>query len=246
MMRAVIGQKRVEVVEKITESGTWSVPAGCRSVEVWVIGGGGGGGKTGHAGGGGGGGGQVVHGTVSVRPGDSIKVVIGLGGYAAKYGSSGYSYIDGTNGEDSSFGDIVAHGGDFGKSAHSAFSAYGGAGGDNYTKGGNGASVPRYDNQSMTSGVNGVLIDGEYYGSSGGAGNFYMDYNGGAGSKGGVNAGNGKTLYEWDRDESGNVLLGDSKAPDSFGGGGGASCPEYRQPAERSGGSGAVILKYLK
>lgn len=59
MMRAVIGQKRVEVVEKITESGTWPVPAGCRSVEVWVIGGGGGGGSCGHAGGGGGGGGAA-------------------------------------------------------------------------------------------------------------------------------------------------------------------------------------------
>ncbi len=72
MMRAVMGRKRVEVVKKITESGTWQVPVGCRSVEVWVVGGGGGGGSCGHAGGGGGGGGQIVHDILKVTPGAII------------------------------------------------------------------------------------------------------------------------------------------------------------------------------
>lgn len=246
MKRSLIGNMGlIEVIEKLTASCNWTVPNGCTNVEVWVVGGGGGGGKTGHAGGGGGGGGQVVHKTILVTPGDIIKVVVGLGGYAARYTNVTYAYIDGTNGEDSSFGHIVAKGGDFGKSSYGSYSAYGGDGGDNYTKGGNGASAPRFENKAMTSGIDGVLICGEYYGSSGGAGNFNMDYNGGTGSKGGANAGNGKTLGEWSRDENDNFILDDCKAPDSFGGGGGATGPNYGDIV-RTGGSGCVILKYTK
>lgn len=159
-------------------------------MDVYVVGGGGGGGKTGHAGGGGGGGGQVVHQSMAVIPGQQIKVHIGEGGIAASSDGSSYGYINGTNGDDSLFGDIVAKGGDFGGSAYGSYSALGGSGGENYTKGGNGANSDRYGATRVTPGINGVLINGDYYGSSGGAGE--SSDNGGLGSPGGINAGNGK------------------------------------------------------
>lgn len=237
-------KKITEAWLKLSQIGdsTFTVPSGCTFMDVYVVGGGGGGGKTGHAGGGGGGGGQVVHQSMTVIPGQQIKVYIGKGGIAASYGRTTYSYIDGTNGEDSSFGDIVAKGGDFGGSAHGSYSCVGGLGGEKYTKGGDGADAPRGGSRKVTPGINGTLINGDYYGSSGGAGNYYHDYYGGPGSSGGVNAGNGKTLYDW-RDENDNFVLGDSKALDSFGGGGGATCPEYDQYGIISGGSGCVLLK---
>lgn len=121
MMRAMMGRKRVEVVEKITESGSWIVPKGCHSVEVWVVGGGGGGGSCGHAGGGGGGGGQIVHQILKVIPGTIIPATIGLGGTLG-YQMSSYVHSNSTDGEPSSFGDIIALGGKAGQQAGGSYS----------------------------------------------------------------------------------------------------------------------------
>lgn len=246
--RFINSMNLVEVREKFVTSGTFIVPQGCRSIEVYVIGGGGGGGKTGHAGGAGGGGGQVVYQTISVSPGQIIPYVIGQGGIASSYGINTYSYKEGTNGEDSYFGDIIAKGGDVGGSAHGSISDTGGQGGVNYTKGGNGGSVPSYNSQTITSGVNGTLIDGEYYGSSGGAGDWDYGSNGrgGQGTYGGANAGKGKTLFEIKYEDNGSTIFDFEKAVDGFGGGGGASQPQYSQYGVRTGGSGAIIIKYKR
>lgn len=239
--RFINSMNLIEVQEKFVTSGTFIVPQGCRSIEVYVIGGGGGGGKTGHAGGAGGGGGQVVHQTISVSPGQIIPYVIGQGGVASSYGSTTFSYKKGTNGEDSYFGDIIAKGGDVGGSAYGMPDYYGGWGGINYTKGGNGGSDPDYDSQTSTSGIDGTFIDGEYYGSSGGAGSWGEE----SGTYGGANAGKGKTLFEI-RIEHGITALDSEKAVDGFGGGGGASQPQYSQYGVRTGGSGAIIIKYKR
>lgn len=246
--RFINSKKLVEVRKKFVTSGTFIVPQGCYSIEVYVIGGGGGGGKTGHGGGGGGGGGQVVHQTISVLPGQTIPYVIGQGGIASSYGVNTYSYKEGTNGEDSYFKNIIAKGGDVGGSAYGNYSATGGQGGVNYTKGGNGGSVPNYNSRTVTSGVNGVLIDGEYYGSSGGAGDWDFGFNGrgGQGSYGGANAGKGKTLFELKYEDNDNTIFDSEKAVDGFGGGGGASQPQHNQYGVRTGGSGAIIIKYKR
>jgi hypothetical protein len=90
-----------------TANTTWTVPATCYKVEVFVLGGGGGGGGGGAAGGGGGGGGGRI--TLvrdfSVTPGQNITVVVGNGGTAGAVG------LNGGTGGTSSFGTITAAGG---------------------------------------------------------------------------------------------------------------------------------------
>lgn len=58
MRRRVMMGKRelVEVVEELKSSGTWMVPAGCKFVDVFIVGGGGSGASSGPERGGGGGG----------------------------------------------------------------------------------------------------------------------------------------------------------------------------------------------
>lgn len=57
MRRRVMMGKRelVEVVEELKSSGTWMVPAGCKFVDVFIVGGGGSGASSGPKRGGGGG-----------------------------------------------------------------------------------------------------------------------------------------------------------------------------------------------
>lgn len=55
--RVMIGKRElVEVVEELKSSGTWMVPAGCKFVDVFIVGGGGSGASSGPERGGGGGG----------------------------------------------------------------------------------------------------------------------------------------------------------------------------------------------
>lgn len=56
MRRRVMMGKRelVEVVEELKSSGTWMVPAGCKFVDVFIVGGGGSGASSGPERGGGG------------------------------------------------------------------------------------------------------------------------------------------------------------------------------------------------
>ena len=63
MKRRVMMGKRelVEVVEELKSSGTWMVPAGCKFVDVFIVGGGGSGASSGPERGGGGGGSGLKH-----------------------------------------------------------------------------------------------------------------------------------------------------------------------------------------
>lgn len=106
---------------------SWTVPEGITGVDVLVVGGGGGGG---YDGGGGGGGGEVVEQRgVSVTPGESIPIVIGLGG------SGGFSKNPsekmGLPGQSSRFGSIVAVGGKGGDSGSAGGTGSGGISGSN-------------------------------------------------------------------------------------------------------------------
>lgn len=86
MKRKMMNKVRplIEVIEELTVSGTWTVPPGCRSVDVFLCGGGagGGGGVSGDSPGGSGGGGgytKVIY-KIAVTPGTSISYTIGKGG----------------------------------------------------------------------------------------------------------------------------------------------------------------------
>ena len=101
----------------LTQSQTFSVPAGVSLLRVRMVGGGGGGGGCSAAGLGGGGGGAAGYGeaVVSVQPGQQIFVTVGAGGTGVTSGLAGW-------GGTSSFGPYV--------------SATGGAGGDSAGAGG--------------------------------------------------------------------------------------------------------------
>ena len=87
-----------------TANGTWTKPAGCKRIEVLVVGGGGGGGASGSSntvgGGGGGGGGGVIH-FANAEALTTVAVVAGLGG-AGGVGSAG------STGGTSSFGALAS------------------------------------------------------------------------------------------------------------------------------------------
>ena len=80
--------------------GTWTVPAGVKSVEVLVVGGGGGGGKQA---GGAGGGGLYYTKKLDVTPGEPVTVIVGAGGESGDGA--------GKMGGNSIFGPVIAYGG---------------------------------------------------------------------------------------------------------------------------------------
>lgn len=73
-------RKQIEVYEEITKSGSWTVPAGCKSVDAFVVGGGGNGGS-GDSGSirsyGGTGGECKTYTGIDVTPGEVISIVVG-------------------------------------------------------------------------------------------------------------------------------------------------------------------------
>lgn len=92
-----------EVIEYITSSRTWTVPAGVSSIDIFLVSGGGGGGgwnNWGHSiGGAGGGGGSLARSrnlgnAIPVTPGTLVTIVIGSGGEGGK------GYLDGKPGAD--------------------------------------------------------------------------------------------------------------------------------------------------
>lgn len=149
MKRSLMDKDRplIEIIEELTASGTWSVPAGCKCVEVFLVGGGAGGAY------GAGGGGYTITEKVKVDPGDSIQYTIGAGG---KYGGMNGKA---QNGGISSFGNIQVSGGFSPQDSSRSNGGSGGSGGAGYThatggsdgnSGNDGDSYPGGDGQGTS------------------------------------------------------------------------------------------------
>jgi hypothetical protein len=93
-------------VTSFTTSGTFSVPSGITAVDVLIVAGGGGGSS--HHGGGGGAGGLIFRPAFTVTPGGTVSVTVGCGG-AGGYRPS--PLLQGSRGQDSVFGTLIAKGG---------------------------------------------------------------------------------------------------------------------------------------
>ena len=124
----------VEVVEELKSSGTWMVPAGCKFVDVFIVGGGGSGASSGpERGGGGGGSGYVkTYLDVPVTPESVVSYSIGKGGDLVVSMSAYDDQKNGLPGSESWFksNSIKALGGNGGR--------YSGRGGDGGSGGGSG------------------------------------------------------------------------------------------------------------
>ena len=96
-------------VESFTTTGEtwWTCPQGVSQVEALVVAGGGGGGAD--RGGGGGAGGLIYNPSYSVVAGKTYKIAVGAGGAGGLGAASGY--LQGSNGNNSQFDNIIAIGG---------------------------------------------------------------------------------------------------------------------------------------
>ena len=143
--RVMIGKRElVEVVEELKSSGTWMVPAGCKFVDVFIVGGGGSGASSGpERGGGGGGSGYVkTYLDVPVTPESVVSYSIGKGGDRVVSMSAYDDQKNGLPGSESWFksNSIKALGGNGGR--------YSGRGGDGGSGGGSGRPCLLYTSPS--------------------------------------------------------------------------------------------------
>ena len=225
---------------------TWTAPDGVYFVEVLVVGGGGAGGYDDF--GGGGAGGQLVHNmSYAVTPGNPINVVVGAGGT-----------VDGSNGQDSVFGNITASGGGNGGDAYAQAAAGGGGGGNYGDQEGDFIYPPGADGINGYQGGNGMLsfwdntqgaggggegaggagqdgsYDGEDYVSGNGADGAYINFDGtswdGYYASGGA-GGSSSGVYG-------------ANGQGGYGGDGGAGGSFWGNPGGANGGDGVVIIKH--
>lgn len=141
------------IVDTFLSNGSFDVLSG-GLIDVMVVAGGGGGGARGDKGGGGGGAGGLIYETAyAVTPG-LINVVVGEGGLGGQ--GSGSSATQGGNGQNSSFGDLVAIGGGGGGAGLPGS----GNGSWNGLSGGSGGGAS--ENAVPGSGVSGQGYDGGY------------------------------------------------------------------------------------
>jgi prepilin-type N-terminal cleavage/methylation domain-containing protein len=243
----------------LADSGTdFVVPSGSLDVDVLVVGGGGSGGS-GH-GGGGGAGGIVYEPSLSIS--GNYTVVVGDGGASAPE-----SYILGSSGGDSSFGAYTASGGGGGGAANNSHSEGfdgGCGGGGGYQSGAGGTGSQGYNGGSAGGDQGGVTGGGGGMGGagqsgddnpSGGNGGIGIDYSsifgtgvGDSGWFGGGGGGNKWTIAvggTGGQGGGGNGAGGGGTTTSGLsntGGGGGGAHGE----ASGAGGSGIVIVRYLK
>jgi hypothetical protein len=222
----------VEVAEEIKQSGTWTVPAGCKKIDVFAVGGGGG--SSANVGGGGGGGYTSLVYNISVTPGEMLTATIGAGGALSadgnatdiKRGSSVLASAPGGECEGKGGPRYGGNGGSGGggSSAHN----YGGVGGSDGGDGQNGQLSPPS--------AAGITLGGTGQGAStrcpfnntlyaGGGGGMSEGYAAVAGGAGGGGAGG---IYKG--------IAGSGQANTGGGGGGPGGI----------GGSGIIILHYFK
>jgi hypothetical protein len=223
----------IEAVEEIKQSGNWTVPAGCKSIDVFAVGGGGG--SSVSIGGGGGGGYTSPVYNIPAVPGEMLTVTIGAGGASGADGNAtdikrGSSVLAGAPGGE--YGEKRGHryggnggSGGGGGSAHN----YGGVGGSDGGDGQNGQFSPP-SAASITLGGTGqgastrCPFNGTLY--AGGGGGMSEGYPAVAGGDGGGGSGG---RYN-------SVSAGNGQANTGGGGGGPGG----------SGGSGIIILHYFK
>lgn len=249
-----------------TSSGTFTVPTGVSSIDVFLVGGGGGGasGTTGttstYVGGGGGGAGKTL--TVldlACSAGDTFTVVIGAGGSGGSAGGS-----NGGSGNSTTFGSYSAAGGSYGAGYKTGYGGSGGSGGGaggyrvgypggaGGSNGGSGTDTYGSDDygvgQGTTTRAFGESSNTLYAGGGGGGGKgtSYSAYtSGGAGGSGGGGAGGSgggenSDNYVW-------PTAGSAGTANTGGGGGGGGkfCHVSTvTPSGGAGGSGICIVRW--
>lgn len=94
------GSLMVEVYEEITSSRNWTVPAGCQSVDAFVVAGGRNGSGSGlyNAGNGGSGGGCYTFKNIRVTPGTSIPIGVGTANEHSYFWNENYRTFSGNGG----------------------------------------------------------------------------------------------------------------------------------------------------
>ena len=261
---------RVPAVAEFKDSGTWTCPAGVYSVQALVVAGGGGGGfcLTGDGGGGGGGAGGLVYSTsVPVTPGTTYPIVVGQGGAPAASQT-----VNGANGANSNFANLISIGGGGGGSTRATGSAVinsggsgGGAGsdagGDTGGSGTYGQGNAGGNNSTGNTGAGGggagsigVSVSAAADVPNGGAGLAYSisgtstTYAGGGG--GGKFSGGTGAAGAGGAGGGGGGGKGFTGLPGSSntggGGGGGGMISSTADKAGGSGGSGIVIIRWFE
>lgn len=188
------GDVRNLVIQKITESCTWTAPkAQDQLFKVFAVGGGGGGGYSSDEEDypGGGGGGYVVIEELTIPLGTSVDIVCGAGGIAGYTGDN--KDYDGTDGGATTFGNyITADGGKHGTSWENNGTEY--TGGDGGAGGGGGILGGGHGGTYGGGGGGGYGRgggNGGTYGGGGGAGNGNYSDATQVGGNGGTYGGNG-------------------------------------------------------
>ena len=222
----------------ITQSGTWTVPSGVGTIDIFLCGGGGGGGNGGSTTGGGGGGGgyTTMQWAVKVTPGQQFNVVIGAGGAAGQDGGA------------TSFGSYSVAGGKAGYSGLVTGGAGGCGGGNGWrtsvvnagnggTDGGNGtdSNNPAKGQGHTTRPFDDTSRDA-YAGGGGGGGNGRAGNPHIGGRGGSIGGGSGAG-----RDDDGNMYGAEAGHTNTGGGGGGGAI--YNNAQGAAGGSGLVIVR---
>ena len=251
----------------ITSSGSFTVPSGVRSLDIFCVGGGGAGGlgddvpaeiprNLSYCGGGGGAGGftRTVK-NIAVNPGESLAIVIGAGG-------TGYTtYGGGGNGGATSVARtstilISVSGGE-----GAGPTIYGGNGGNGGSGGGLGAMAARGYGSDITTrgatngGSNGASSSGTGQGSTTSAfGDLYGTIYAGAGGGGGMRKSNSSIYINGGAGGSGGGGRGGNQAPgdtkgfhgsaNTGGGGGGGTGAFSTGDSGGNGGSGICIIRW--
>lgn len=229
--------------QTFTASGTWTCPAGVRTItRAFLVGGGGAGGagddsgnsKPWYGGGGGGGGYTTTVKNISVTPGQKYAVVVGSGGTPQTSGSGGTSSIAGVGSAKGGTNCLGSYGEDGGSGAGSGGES--GAGSNGGSDGGDGVrnsdGMAGGKGQGSTTRKFGESGNTLYSGGGGGGGG--QPYPGGSGGSGGGGAG-------------GAVLQVGTNGAANTGGGGGGSGVNYGSDEHKSGGrggSGIVIIEW--
>jgi hypothetical protein len=241
----VVLRYRVPTVAVFQDSGAWTCPAGVTSVQALVVAGGGGGGagSTGSqlGGGGGGAGGLIYSSSVTVTPGQTYPVVVGQGGMPGITGTSA-----GTNGQQSSFSNLIAIGGGYG--GVRSVSEAGGSGGSGGAGAGNpvlgGTGTYGQGNNGAGSQIGAFGGGGGGAGAVGSAGQASTEPTGGSGGIGLQFSIGGTATYYAGGGSSG-AWGGDQIVPASLGGGGAggptrtSGYPGLQNTGGGGGGSGS-------